>query len=559
MQRTHTCGELREEDTGQEVELIGWAQRIRDHGSKKFIDLRDREGITQIVLDTEETETFTEADEIGKEYLIRISGKVEKRLEGTENEELETGYIEVHATDYEIVSDSELPPFSLDEEKREKIKESLRFKHRYLDLRNRAKQENIIHRHRFFQALRRFLSEEDYIEVETPFLTKSTPEGARDFIVPSRNFPGNLYALPQSPQLFKQLLMVAGFEKYFQIVKCFRDEDTRSDRQPEFTQLDIEVSFRDQDEFLEKIEEMVKYALKETYDEDIDIPFRRMRYEEAMDRYGSDRPDLRFEMQLHDISEIVEDSDFGIFSDTVEDGGVVKAVRLEEENLSNNYIKKLETAVKDEGAPGLLRIEVGDELEGPMLKHIEEDILESIVDEMEAEKGDTIFMVAGEKEIVNPALGRLRRKLGEDFELYDDESLEFVWIMDFPMFGLDGEGLKSEHHPFTAPFDPEKFMNTDEGEKDKFAKMDADAYDLVLNGYEIGGGSKRIHDMEMQRKVFRLLELNDEEVEDRFGWFLEAFNYSAPPHRGIAFGLDRILMIMEDEENIREVIPFPKS
>lgn len=560
LERTNNCGELREKDTGEKVELVGWAQRIRDHGNKKFIDLRDRHGLTQIVFGSEETEGFTGADEIGKEYLIKIEGNVEERLEGTENDEIATGNIEVHVNNYEIVSKSDVPPFSLDEEKREKIKDSIRFEHRYLDLRNKDKQQNIINRHKFFQSLRKFLTEEDYIEVETPFLTKSTPEGARDFLVPSRNFPGKFYALPQSPQLFKQLLMVAGFERYFQIVKCFRDEDTRKDRQPEFTQLDVEVSFLDRDTFLGMMEKMIKEAFEETYDMEIDLPIRKIDYEEAIKKYGSDRPDLRYDMQLNDLTSLVKDSEFGIFSETAKEGGAVKAICFhEKEEMSGNYLDKCEEVVKEEGAPGLIHIDVGDEAEGPMLKHIESGIVEKILEKMEAEKGDIVFIVAGDRDVVNSSLGSLRRKLGEDFELYEEDDYEMAWIVNFPLFQYEDGNLKSEHHPFTAPKDMEKFKEIDRNDKESFADLDADAYDLILNGLEIGGGSKRIHLPEIQKKIFDLLGLGDEEVEEKFGWFMEAFKYSAPPHRGIALGLDRILMVMEGEPNIREVIPFPKS
>lgn len=560
MERTHTCGELREEDTDEDVTLIGWAQRLRDHGNKKFIDLRDRYGLTQIVLESEETENFGGADEIDKESLILVKGEVEARPEGTQNDELKTGKIEVHANDFEIVSGSEVPPFSIDEEKRRKIDESIRFKYRYLDLRNRDKQQNIINRHKFFQECRKCLTEEDFVEIETPYLTKSTPEGARDFLVPARKFPGKFYALPQSPQLFKQLLMVSGFEKYFQIVRCFRDEDTRKDRQLEFTQIDIEVSFLDQEKFLRIMEEMLKESLESVYGIEVDTPFQKMSYEEAMNKYGSDRPDLRYGMELQDISEIVERSEFDIFSETIKDGGTVKAINLEvEEELSNNYIDELEDLVKEEGAQGLLRIEVGENLEGPMLKHIEDELLQDIVKEMDAKRGDVIFIVAGGEEVVNPALGELRRELGEKFELYDDDEYKFLWVLDFPLFQYEDGDLETEHHPFTAPKDLDKFMEMDPSSVKEFAELDADAYDLVLNGIEMGGGSKRIHLTEAQEKVFDLLGLDEEEVEQRFGWFLEAFDYSPPPHRGIAFGADRILMIMEGEPNIREVIPFPKS
>ena len=559
--RTDNCGELRKEDKGKEVVMLGWVQRIRDHGGKKFVDLRDRYGITQVVFGPDMTENFGGFSKVGKEYLIEVRGEVKERPEGTVNKDLDTGSVEVHAGSFDVVSESKVPPFSIDSEKRGNIDESTRFKHRYLDLRNSGRKGILINRHRFIHRCRSFLAERDFIEVETPQLTKSTPEGARDFLVPSRNYPGKFYALPQSPQLFKQLMMVSGFEKYYQVVRCFRDEDTRKDRQPEFTQLDIEISFSDQDGFIGLMEDMLKEALDSVYGVGIDIPFPRMTYSEAMNKYGSDRPDLRYDMELTDLSDAVEDSKFNIFSETVDEGGVVKAIKFDDmEKISGNYLKKLEEIVKEEGAAGLIHIEKTDKgFEGPMLDHIEESILEDISETMDLGFGEVLFIVAAERTVANEALGSLRRELGEKFGLYDDGDFEFVWIVDFPLFEYEAGELKSEHHPFTSPKDTEKFMDMDKDTRERFGSLKADAYDLVLNGFEIGGGSKRIYRKEVQEKVFDLLGLEEKEVEDRFGWFLEAFDYSAPPHRGIAYGLDRIIMLMEGEPNIREVIPFPKS
>lgn len=564
MERTHRCGELREKDVGEKAEIVGWIHRIRDHGGKRFLDLRDRAGVVQTVLTDENTENFEESDNLGREYVVKIEGEVRERPDEMKNEELDTGGVEIEVHNYDVVNESEVPPFSLDEEKQDGIREEIRMEHRYLDMRRRSVSNIIQKRHEFVSACREYLNDNEFIEVETPNLTKSSPEGARDFIVPSRKEPGSFYALPQSPQLFKQLLMVGGVERYYQLARCFRDEDTRKDRQPEFTQIDIEVSFMDQEDFLSMMEETVARGAEEAFGIEIETPVDRITHEEAMNKYGTDRPDRRYGMLLHNFSSIVEDSDFNVFSDTVSEGGVVKGFKLEDraEDISNRGMDELEEVVTDEGVGGLVWIKVEEDgYNSPVGKFIEDDNLDAIRDELEAEVGDVIFIVADQRRTANEALGALRRHLGEKFEMDQKEENDLFWVVDFPLFGYENGDFDYEHHPFTMPKDVEKVQNLDfeEASEEELLEITADAYDLVLNGYEIGGGSQRIHKLDLQRKVFDLIGLEDEEVEERFGWFLDAFKYGAPPHRGLAFGLERILMIFLDEPNIREVIPFPKS
>lgn len=565
MERTHSCGELGEKDVGQKADIVGWVHRLRDHGGKRFVDLRDRKGIVQTVFTEENTEDFKTAEDLGREYLVKVTGSVRERPEETKNKELDTGDIEIEVESFEVVNESEVPPFSLDEEKQEGVREELRMKHRYLDIRRSSVYENIEKRHEFVQSCRNYLNENEFIEVETPRLTKSSPEGARDFIVPARNYPGSFYALPQSPQLFKQLLMIGGVERYYQLARCFRDEDTRKDRQPEFTQIDIEVSFMGQDDFLTMMEESISKAAEEAFGIEIETPVDRVSYREVMNKYGSDKPDRRLGMELHNFSDTVEDSDFNVFSDTVEDGGVVKGFKLEgkAEDLSNRQMDSFEEVVVDEGAGGLVWIKIEEEgYNSPVEKFIEDDKLDLITEELEAEQGDAIFIVADEGRVANKSLGSLRRNLVNKFDMREKEDgYDLFWVVDFPMFGYEDGEFSYMHHPFTMVKDPEKLRELDPEtvEKEELMSFTSDAYDLVLNGFEIGGGSKRIHDLELQRKVFDLLGLEDKEVEERFGWFLDAFEYGTPPHRGLAFGLERILMIFMDEPNIREVIPFPKS
>ncbi|MCJ7479360.1 MAG: aspartate--tRNA ligase [Candidatus Nanohaloarchaeota archaeon QJJ-7] len=564
MERTHRCGDMRGDDTGEDVVLKGWVHRVRDHGGKRFVDLRDREGIVQVVLSPEETERFHESEDLGREYLLEVEGEMQERPEGTVNEDMDTGKVEVSASSFDVISESETPPFSLDNEKTDEAREELRFEHRYLDLRRPRVAENMKKRHEFFHAARNFLAENEFVEVETPYLTKSTPEGARDFVVPSRNFGGNFYALPQSPQLFKQLLMVGGMDRYYQVVKCFRDEDTRKDRQPEFTQLDLEVSFMEQDEFLQMMGDLLATAFEDAFGEEFETPVERITWQEAMDNWGSDRPDRRYGMKLHNVSSIVEGSELNIFARTVEEGGVVKGFRLEGRagELSNNDMDDLIDYAEEEGAGGLIWVKLtGEGFESPVEDYLETETLRELIDEFDAEAGDVLFFVADEKPVANEVLGSLRRHLADNvFDLAEEaEGYELLWITDFPMFSYEDGEFGSEHHPFTMPREPEKLREADSDDEDALLQLDADAYDIVLNGYEIGGGSKRIHDPELQQKVFDVLGLSEEEVEERFGWFVDAFQYGAPPHRGIAFGADRIFMVFQDEPNIREVIPFPKS
>ncbi|MDY6776563.1 MAG: aspartate--tRNA ligase [Candidatus Nanohaloarchaea archaeon] len=564
MDRTHRCGDLREDDADETVELVGWVHRVRDHGGKRFIDLRDRAGMVQVVLSPEHTEEFHRSDDLGREYLLRIEGEVGERPEGTVNEDMDTGEVEVQASSFEVVSESEVPPFSLDEEKAKDTREDLRFEHRYLDMRRQRVSTTFQERSEFFHTARNFLHDNDFLEVETPYLTKSTPEGARDFVVPARNFPGNFYALPQSPQLFKQLLMVGGMERYYQVVRCFRDEDTRKDRQPEFTQLDLEVSFMDQDEFLELMSELAVKSFNEAFDAGLETPVERITWQEAMDRWGSDRPDRRYGMKLRNVSSLVEDSELNIFRRTVEEGGVVKGFKLEgrADELSNSDMDDLIDYAEEEGAGGLVWIKLTSEgFESPVEDYLETETLRNLIDEFEAEAGDVLFFVADEKPVANEVLGSLRRHLADDvFDLAEEaEGYDLLWITDFPLFSYEDGEFGSEHHPFTMPEDPEALRDADPEDEDALLELDADAYDLVLNGFEIGGGSQRIHDPDLQQKVFDILGLSEEEVEERFGWFVEAFEYGAPPHRGIAFGVDRIIMVFRGEPNIREVIPFPKS
>ncbi len=564
MQRTHRCGELRADDVGEAVVLEGWVHRVRDHGGKRFVDLRDRAGVVQTVFSPEDTERFHEADDLGREYLVTVEGEVRERPEGTVNEELDTGRVEVRADAFDVVSESAVPPFSLDEEKAQGTREELRFEHRYLDMRRPRVAETLQARHAFTHACRSYLDGEEFVEVETPYLSKSTPEGARDFVVPSRNSPGSFYALPQSPQLFKQLLMVGGMDRYYQVVRCFRDEDTRKDRQPEFTQLDLEVSFMEQDEFLSMMEEMVAEAVSAAFDEDIETPVDRMTHEEAMDRYGSDRPDRRYGMELQDVSDDVADAELNIFARTVEDGGVVKGFKLEgrADELSNNDLDDLIDYAKEEGAGGLVWIKLTSEgFESPVEDYLETETLRSLISTFDAEASDVLFFVADELSVANEVLGSLRRHLADDvFDIAENaEGYDLVWVTDFPLFDEQDGELTAEHHPFTMPTEPEKLREADPSDEKTLLQLTADAYDIVLNGYEIGGGSKRIHDPELQSLVFDAIGLSEEQVEERFGWFVDAFRYGAPPHRGIAFGLDRILMVFRDEPNIREVIPFPKS
>lgn len=550
MKRTHTCGQLRESNIGQEVVLQGWVNTRRDHGNLIFIDLRDRSGITQLVFNPQiSLFAHKTAQDLRSEYVIQVKGVVEKRPSGTENPRIPTGQIEVLVKELEVINKSKPLPFPIDSDV--EINEDTRLQYRYIDLKRPKMFEALYTRHKVCQAAREFLIKEGFIEVETPMLTKSTPEGARDYLVPSRLYPGKFYALPQSPQLFKQILMVAGFEKYFQIVKCFRDEDLRADRQPEFTQIDLEMSFVEEKDILDITERLMEYIFKNVLDYPLKIPFKQINYKDAINRYGSDKPDLRWELELKDLTESVKNIDFRVFRDVIANGGIVKALVVPDgSSFSRKQLDDLTNWVKLQGAKGLSWIK--DNWEGPIQKFLTDDIKNKI----KIEKGQLFLIIADKPKITNSVLASLRTKIAKDLKLVPKEKFSFCWIVDFPLFQYnEGENrLDSEHHPFTAPR-PEDIHLL---EKDPL-KVRAASYDLVLNGYEVGSGSIRIHQPELQHKIFELLKLSPEEIKDRFGFFIEALQYGAPPHGGIAPGLDRLVMIMLGLDSIRDVIAFPKT
>lgn len=539
------------------MKLSGWVDNRRDLGGLTFIDLRDRSGLIQLLFSPDKSEVHERARGLNREDVIKIEGEVEARDPENVNGELPTGEIEVLVDDLEVLNSSETPPFTPNQKDKNDLKEETRLKYRYLDLRGRGMRENVSLRSRVFFNIRKFFHDRGFFDIETPMLTKSTPEGARDFLVPSRLHNGKFYALPQSPQLFKQLFMIGGMDKYYQIVKCFRDEDLRADRQPEFTQLDMEMSFVEEDDVLEVTEEMLKFVLENTLDIDVEVPFRKISYREAMDNYGTDRPDLRFGMELEDISDLVEDSEFGIFADTVSGGGVVKGILVDGGGKwSRSRIDELEDRAGELGAKGLLwaGVEKGG-LDGTFAEYISDEESLAIRSRFGAEEDDLILLIAGDRGPVNEVLGQLRLDIAEREDLREEERFEFVWVVDFPLFSEgEGDGITSEHHPFTSPKD--RYVDD---LKDDPLQVEAKAYDVVLNGVELGGGSIRIHDLDLQRKIFEVLGFGEEEAEEKFGFFLEALKYGAPPHGGIAFGLDRLVMLLAGEESIRDVIPFPKT
>ncbi|MGA1862264.1 aspartate--tRNA ligase [Deferribacter thermophilus] len=555
--RTHSCGELNAEHLNKEVILMGWVQKRRDHGGVIFVDLRDREGVTQVVFNPKfDEESHKKADNLRNEYVIAVKGVVYRRPEGTENPKLKTGEIEVMVKELKILNTSKVLPFTIDEFSN--VGEDIRLKYRYLDLRRRPLQRNIILRHNLVRTIREFLYKKGFLDIETPFLTKSTPEGARDYLVPSRVNPGKFYALPQSPQMFKQLLMISGFDKYFQIVKCFRDEDLRADRQPEFTQLDMEMSFIDREDLMDLIEEMFVDIFDKVLGLKIEKPFPRMSYEEAMEKYGHDAPDTRFEMFLKTINNIVKGCGFKVFSDAIENGGVVKAINAKGgAKFSRKEIDELTEFVCSLGAKGLAYIKINEDgLQSPIIKFLGDEVTDKIIKEMGGEVGDIIFFGAGDKKTVNLYMSKLRLLLGRKLGLIDDNKYSFTWVIDFPLLEWDEEEKRyvAMHHPFTAPVDEDiPLFDTDPG------KIRAKAYDLVLNGSEIGGGSIRIHRSDVQEKMFSVLGLSEEEREYKFGFFIEALRYGTPPHGGIAFGVDRIASIFAKADSIRDVIAFPKT
>ncbi|MBO5115414.1 MAG: aspartate--tRNA ligase [Peptococcaceae bacterium] len=560
LKRTHNCNDLRKEHVGQEVILMGWAQKRRDHGGVIFIDLRDRSGIAQVTASPEtcSEEVFQAADSVRSEYVLAVKGTVRLRPEGMTNDKLETGEIDVVATELVILNKAKTPPFYLTDDV--DVDENIRLKYRYLDLRRPEMKNNIMLRHRVVKAMRDYLDEQGFLEIETPILQKSTPEGARDYLVPSRVHEGEFFALPQSPQQFKQLLMVAGMEKYFQIARCFRDEDLRADRQPEFTQLDMELSFVDEEDIMTLNEGLIKHIFKVGLDRDIETPFRRMTWDEAMNKYGSDKPDLRFGLEMVDLSDIAKGCGFKVFDQAVAKGGVVKAINAKGgvHKLSRRDIDALTKYVSIYGAKGLAYFSISDENEvkSPLLKFLSEEEVKAIFDRVGAEPGDIIFCVADTFKTTCDALGHLRLELGRRFDLIDEDELSFLWVTEFPLLEWDDETERyyAMHHPFTCPMmEDVPLMETDPG------KVRARAYDMVLNGVEVGGGSIRIHDGELQEKMFKLLNMAPEEYTEQFSGLLNAFQYGAPPHGGLAFGVDRLLMLMAKRDTIRDVIPFPKT
>jgi aspartyl-tRNA synthetase len=561
--RSHYCGELDSGSIDQQVRLCGWVHRRRDHGGVIFVDLRDRGGMVQVVFDPDRPEMFALAEQIRSEYVLAIEGRVRRRPEGTENPNMPTGEVEVLATELTVLNSADTPPFQLDEFGAD-ASEEVRLRYRYIDLRRPEMQARLRLRSRITQSLRRFLDEHGFLDIETPILTKSTPEGARDYLVPSRIHPGEFYALPQSPQLFKQLLMMSGMDRYYQIARCFRDEDLRADRQPEFTQLDIEMSFMDETELTGLMEQMVRSLFREVLDTDLPDPFPRMTYAEAMRRFGSDRPDLRVPLELIDVADLMGEVEFKVFAGPAKDPeGRVVALRLPKGGeLTRKEIDEYTRFVGIYGAKGLAYIKVNDwaakgreGLQSPILKFLPDAAVDGIMQRTGAEDGDLVFFGADKATVVNESIGALRVKLGRDRGLME-EGWRPLWVVDFPMFEHDEHTGRwvALHHPFTAP----KEDQLDGLEADP-AGCESRAYDLVLNGTELGGGSIRIHREELQRRIFRLLKITDEEADQRFGFLLNALKYGCPPHGGIAFGLDRMVMLMSGSQSIRDVMAFPKT
>jgi len=539
------------------VILNGWVHRRRDHGGLIFVDLRDRSGIVQLVFSPQtDAEAFAVAETLRNEYVVSVRGKVRRRIPGAENPELPTGDIEVDATHVQVLNRAGTLPFSISD--RIDVDEAVRLRYRFLDLRRPSMQRVFIVRHKAAKAVRDFLDAEGFLEIETPMLTRSTPEGARDYLVPSRLHPGHFYALPQSPQLFKQLLMVAGFDRYFQIVRCFRDEDLRADRQPEFTQLDVEMSFVEAEDVMSIMERLIVYVFREAAGIELPTPFPRLRYDDAIDRFGSDKPDLRFPMELVDVSEIVRGSEFRVFTSALRQGGRVKVLNVKGKgDMSRRELDELTELAKQWGAKGLawMAVEAGG-VRSPIAKFLSEEVLQAVLKAAQAEPGDLLLFAADQREVAAEILGRLRLRLGRQIYKPDPMTFAPVWIVDWPLFHRDPETgkLESAHHPFTSPVDEDiELLDTNP------AAVRAKAYDLVINGYELGGGSIRIHRRDVQEKVFRVLGLSDEQARDKFGFLLDAFEHGTPPHGGLAFGFDRLIMLLVGTDNIRDVIAFPKT
>ncbi|GAA0457110.1 aspartate--tRNA ligase [Alkalibacillus silvisoli] len=556
-QRTQ-CGHITTELVNEQVLLKGWVQRRRDLGGLIFIDLRDRSGIVQAVFSPEHNEEALQtAEKLRSEFVVEIKGTVKKRDAETINEKMATGEIEIIVDDINVLNHSKALPIKVDDENN--LNEDTRLKYRYLDLRRQPMQETLILRHQTTQAIRNYLNSNEFLEMETPILTKSTPEGARDYLVPSRVHPGEFYALPQSPQLFKQLLMVSGFEKYYQITRCFRDEDLRADRQPEFTQVDIETSFLSQEDIMQMTEEMLQSVVKEVKGTDVSLPFSRLSYDEAMERYGSDKPDTRFDLELVNMSEIFKESGFKVFKQAVESGGKVSAINVKgyADQFSRKDIDQLTEFVAVYGAKGLAWMKVEESgLTGPIAKFFDEKEQQSILETLNGEANDLLLFVADESNVVAASLGALRSKLGKELNLIDESKFNFLWVTDWPLFEYDEEDRRyhAAHHPFTMP----QTNDLNQLHEDP-ANVKAKAYDVVLNGYELGGGSLRIYQKEMQEKMFEALGFSKEEAYDQFGFLLEALEFGAPPHGGIALGFDRLVMILAGKNNLRDTIAFPKT
>lgn len=556
MLRTHTCGQLRESDEKSTVTLCGWVHRRRDHGGLIFIDLRDRYGFTQVVIEPENKEIFAKAEDVRSEWVLKVTGAVRKRLEGAERDDNPTGAVEVVAAELEVLNQAKTPPFEIDQDK--DVGEEIRLEHRYLDLRRERMKNNVLMRHNVSAKIREYFYRNDFLEIETPIMVKGTPEGSREYLVPSRIYPGTFFVLPQSPQQLKQLLMVGGIDKYFQIARCFRDEDLRGDRQPEFTQFEIEMSFCEADDVMNMMEECFKEVTKAVRsDRTTPDTFPRMTWQEAMDTYGSDKPDIRFDLPFTDVTELCKDCGFTVFESCAKmDGGTVKALKVPDaEKFSRKDIDDLTALAQIHGAKGLAWVRVGED-SGPVVKNTTPEFQGKLLEAASASNGDIIFFGAGPFVDAVEPLGEVRKAIGHKLELIDDSQWGFLWVYDFPMFETSKETgqLVSSHHPFTRPH------------SDDVALLDSNpaavrsiAYDLVLNGYEVGGGSMRIHEQDLQKKAFEVLGIGEEEQQRKFGHMLKAFEFGAPPHGGIAMGLDRYVMLLCDEPNIREVIAFPKD
>ncbi|WP_455544556.1 aspartate--tRNA ligase [Intestinibacter sp.] len=558
LKRTHYCGDLRMDNVGEEVILNGWVQKKRNLGGLVFVDLRDIRGISQIIFDADVSkDAFEKAEKLGSEYVIAVKGTVRERQ--AKNPNMATGDIEISATELRVLSKSQTPPIYIKDD--DNVSEDKRLKYRFLDLRKPSMQNNLIMRSKVAQIVRQYLTQNNFLEIETPFLIKPSPEGARDYLVPSRVNPGKFYALPQSPQLFKQILMVSGMDRYFQIVKCFRDEDLRADRQPEFTQIDCEMSFVDENDVMTIMENMIGKIFKEIHNIDIELPLKRMTFKEAMDRFGSDKPDTRFAMELTDLSDLVKDCGFGVFSGAANaENSSVRAINSigGADAFSKKGMKKLEEHAKLYKAKGLAWMKVTAEgIDSPIAKFFKEEEIKAILDRMDAKEGDLVLFVADKNKVVYDALGQLRLEVARKMDLIDKNKYNLLWVTEFPLFEEDEETgrMIAMHHPFTCPLD-EDIDKLDQEDK---TQLRAKAYDMVLNGYELGGGSVRISDEEVQAKMFKALGMSEETANDKFGYLLEAFKYGVPPHAGLAFGFDRLMMLLTGADNIREVIAFPKN